>query len=145
MSLFKRKKAGEEANTVTHSADCAEIPKIKAYRILLAFPGSNRRIAGDLRLTRLIGVGTHRFFSFVFYGYQKSLCDIIHRFGNGMGGLTGGERASALAAHGVTRYLLEHAQAEDIPTEMGRAALRLNEEVKNLRDPATRKSKRGRL
>ena len=76
---------GKPAHTVTHSADCAEIPKIKAYRILLAFPGSNRRIAGDLRLTRLIGIGTHRFFSFVFYGYQKSLCDIIHRFGNGIG------------------------------------------------------------
>ena len=60
-----------------------------------------------------------------------------------MGGLTGGERASALAAHGVTRYLLEHAQAEDIPTEMGRAALRLNEEVKNLRDPANQKIEAG--
>lgn len=62
---------------------------------------------------------------------------------DGMGGLTGGERASALAAHGVTRYLLEHAQAEDIPTEMGRAALRLNEEVKNLRDPANQKIEAG--
>lgn len=43
----------------------------------------------------------------------------------------------------VTRYLLEHAQAEDIPTEMGRAALRLNEEVKNLRDPANQKIEAG--
>ena len=87
---MRRQSAGtfapcKPAHTVTHSADCAEIPKIKAYRILLAFPGSNRRIAGDLRLTRLIGIGTHRFCSFVFYGYQKSLCDIIHRFGNGIG------------------------------------------------------------
>lgn len=68
---------------------------------------------------------------------QSALCVTV------WAGLPGGERASALAAHGVTRYLLEHAQAEDIPTEMGRAALRLNEEVKNLRDPANQKIEAG--
>lgn len=45
---------------------------------------------------------------------------------DGMGGLSGGERASALAAQGMTQHLLENAQATDISTEMGRAALRLN-------------------
>lgn len=53
---------------------------------------------------------------------------------DGMGGLSGGERASTLAAQGMTRSLLAHAQSGDIPTEMGRAALRLNEEIKDLRD-----------
>ena len=53
---------------------------------------------------------------------------------DGMGGLSGGERASALAAQGMTQHLLENAQATDISTEMGRAALRLNEKVKDIRD-----------
>lgn len=54
------------------------------------------------------------------------LCD-------GMGGLEGGELASALAAQGVTQHLMDTA-SEDIPTEMGRAALRVNGEVRQLRD-----------
>ena len=37
---------------------------------------------------------------------------------DGMGGLSGGERASALAAQGMTQHLLENAQATDISTEM---------------------------
>lgn len=53
---------------------------------------------------------------------------------DGMGGLSGGERASALAAEGIVQSLMEHAQAESIPLEMGRAAFRLNEKVKALRD-----------
>lgn len=55
------------------------------------------------------------------------LCD-------GMGGLSGGERASALAAGGMLRHLLG-TTGEDIPTEIGRAALRLNSEVRALTDP----------
>ena len=35
---------------------------------------------------------------------------------DGMGGLSGGERASALAAQGMTQHLLENAQATDIST-----------------------------
>lgn len=62
---------------------------------------------------------------------------------DGMGGLSGGERASVLAAQGMTRSLLEHAQSTDIPTEMGRAALRLNEEIKELRDGRNRKIEAG--
>ena len=64
------------------------------------------------------------------------LCD-------GMGGLSGGERASALAAQGMTQHLLENAQATDISTEMGRAALRLNEKVKDIRDSENRKIEAG--
>ena len=60
---------------------------------------------------------------------------------DGMGGLSGGERASALAAQGMTQHLLENAQATDISTEMGRAALRLNEKVKDIRDSETAKWK----
>ena len=63
------------------------------------------------------------------------LCD-------GMGGLSGGERASALAAEGVAKYLMS-STAEDVPTEMGRVALRLNEQVKELRDDQNRKIEAG--
>lgn len=62
---------------------------------------------------------------------------------DGMGGLSGGERASALAAQGMTQHLLENAQATDISTEMGRAALRLNEKVKDIRDSENRKIEAG--
>lgn len=59
------------------------------------------------------------------------------------GEISGGERASALAAQGMTQHLLENAQATDISTEMGRAALRLNEKVKDLRDSENRKMEAG--
>lgn len=62
---------------------------------------------------------------------------------DGMGGLSGGERASTLAAQGMTQYLIEHSQSEDIPTEMGRAALQLNEKIKELRDSQNRKIEAG--
>lgn len=62
---------------------------------------------------------------------------------DGMGGLSGGERASALAAEGMTRYLLDHSQSDEVPTEMGRAALRLNEQVKELRDADNRRIEAG--
>lgn len=62
---------------------------------------------------------------------------------DGMGGLSGGERASALAAQGMTQHLLENAQATDISTEMDRAALRLNEKVKDIRDSENRKMEAG--
>ena len=104
MSLFKRKKAGEEANTIPEAMD-------------------------DITQTLLIPVKDEGEKTMCADAYETSQAEI--------------ERASALAAHGVTRYLLEHAQAEDIPTEMGRAALRLNEEVKNLRDPANQKIEAG--
>lgn len=58
-------------------------------------------------------------------------------------GLSGGERASALAAQEMTQHLLENAQATDISTEMGRAALRLNEKVKDIRDSENRKIEAG--
>lgn len=63
------------------------------------------------------------------------LCD-------GMGGLSGGERASALAAEGMTEYLMK-SRSEDIPTEMGRAALRLNAQVRDLRDENNRRIEAG--
>lgn len=62
---------------------------------------------------------------------------------DGMGGLSGGERASALVAEGITQSLTEHAQSENIPLEMGRAALRLNEKVKSLRDDNDQKIEAG--
>lgn len=62
---------------------------------------------------------------------------------DGMGGLSGGERASALAADGMTRYLLEHSQSTDVPTAMGCAALKLNEQVKELRDAENRRIEAG--
>jgi len=91
--------------------------------------------------------------SYTSVGTRKNQQDSIHFGGNefcsvcvvcdGMGGLSGGERASALAADGMSQYLLEHARSDDIPTEMGRAALRLNEQVKELRDADNRKIEAG--
>lgn len=145
MSLFKRKKAGEEANTIPEAMD-----DITQTLLIPVKDEGEKTMCADAYETSQAEIA-----SYTSIGTRKSQQDsICFDFGDfctvcavcdGMGGLTGGERASALAAHGVTRYLLEHAQAEDIPTEMGRAALRLNEEVKNLRTRPTRKSKRGRL
>ena len=132
MSLFKRKKAGEEANTIPEAMD-----DITQTLLIPVKDEGEKTMCADAYETSQAEIA-----SYTSIGTRKSQQDsICFDFGDfctvcavcdGMGGLTGGERASALAAHGVTRYLLEHAQAEDIPTEMGRAALRLNEEVKNL-------------
>ena len=143
MSLFKRKKAGEEANTIPEAMD-----DITQTLLIPVKDEGEKTMCADAYETSQAEIA-----SYTSIGTRKSQQDsICFDFGDfctvcavcdGMGGLTGGERASALAAHGVTRYLLEHAQAEDIPTEMGRAALRLNEEVKNLRDPANQKIEAG--
>lgn len=143
MSLFKRKKAGEEANTIPEAMD-----DITQTLLIPVKDEGDKTMCADAYETSQAEIA-----SYTSIGTRKSQQDsICFDFGDfctvcavcdGMGGLTGGERASALAAHGVTRYLLEHAQAEDIPTEMGRAALRLNEEVKNLRDPANQKIEAG--
>lgn len=143
MSLFKRKKAGEEANTIPEAMDDIT----QTLLIPVKDEGAKTMCAdayetSQAEIASYTSIGTRKsqqdsiFFDFGDFCTVCAVCD-------GMGGLTGGERASALAAHGVTRYLLEHAQAEDIPTEMGRAALRLNEEVKNLRDPANQKIEAG--
>ena len=63
------------------------------------------------------------------------LCD-------GMGGLSGGERASALAAEGMLRALTGQ-DAADIPRAMGRAAARLNSQVRELCDDQDRKIEAG--
>ena len=143
MSLFKRKKAGEEANTIPEAMD-----DITQTLLIPVKDEGEKTMCADAYETSQAEIA-----SYTSIGTRKSQQDsICFDFGDfctvcavcdGMGGLAGGERASALAAHGVTRYLLEHAQAEDIPTEMGRAALRLNEEVKNLRDPANQKIEAG--
>lgn len=62
---------------------------------------------------------------------------------DGMGGLSGGERASALAASGMCRHLMECAPSADIPTEMGRVALSLNEEIKDFQDANGQKIEAG--
>ena len=143
MSLFKRKKAGEEANTIPEAMD-----DITQTLLIPVKDEGEKTMCADAYETSQAEIA-----SYTSIGTRKSQQDsICFDFGDfctvcavcdGMGGLTGGERASALAAHGVTRYLLEHAQAEDIPTEMGRAALRLNEKVKDIRDSENRKMKAG--
>lgn len=143
MSLFKRKKAGEEANTIPEAMD-----DITQTLLIPVKDEGEKTMCADAYETSQAEIA-----SYTSIGTRKSQQDsICFDFGDfctvcavcdGMGGLTGGERASALAAHGVTRYLLEHAQAEDIPTEMGRAALRLNEKVKDLRNSENRKMEAG--
>ncbi len=82
--------------------------------------------------------------SYMAVGTRKNQQDSI-RVGNkgsctvsvvcdGMGGLSGGERASTLAAEEMLRSLLENAASGDIPTEIEHAALKINGHVKNLRD-----------
>ena len=145
MSLFKRKKVNEKSNDIPRTVATDAMDDITQT---LLVPVKEKAICDDGRETNqteiasYASIGTRK-------NQQDSMCfDFVESCTvcvvcDGMGGLSGGERASALAAHGMARYLLEHAQAEDIPTEMGRAALRLNEEVKNLRDPANQKIEAG--
>ena len=143
MSLFKRKKAGEEANTIPEAMD-----DITQTLLIPVKDEGEKTMCADAYETSQAEIA-----SYTSIGTRKSQQDsICFDFGDfctvcvvcdGMGGLSGGERASALAAQGMTQHLLENAQATDISTEMGRAALRLNEKVKDLRDSENRKMEAG--
>ena len=143
MSLFKRKKESEKINDLPEAMD-----DITQTLLVPVKDEAEKAMCADAYETNQVEIA-----SYTSIGTRKSQQDsMCFDFGDsctvcavcdGMGGLSGGERASALAAQGMTRYLLEHAQAEDIPTEMGRAALRLNEEVKNLREPSNQKIEAG--
>lgn len=145
MSLFKRKKVNEKSNDIPRTVATDAMDDITQT---LLVPVKEKAICDDGRETNqteiasYASIGTRK-------NQQDSMCfDFVESCTvcvvcDGMGGLSGGERASALAAHGMARYLLEHAQAGDIPTEMGRAALKLNEEIKNLRDSSNRKIEAG--
>ena len=108
MSLFKRKKAGEEANTIPEAMD-----DITQTLLIPVKDEGEKTMCADAYETSQAEIA-----SYTSIGTRKSQQDsICFDFGDfctvcavcdGMGGLTGGERASALAAHGVTRYLLEH-------------------------------------
>lgn len=96
---------------------------------------------GIAEVASYMSVGTRR-------NQQDSVCfdgseeRVVCVLCDGMGGLSGGERASALAAEGMTDYLMK-SRSEDIPTEMGRAALKLNAQVRELRDEQNRRIEAG--
>lgn len=143
MSLFKRKRVNTKNDDIPEAMDDITqtlLVPVKEEAEKAACADTYETSQAEIASYTSIGTRKNQQDSMCFdFGDSCTVCAVC----DGMGGLAGGERASALAAHGVTRYLLEHAQAEDIPTEMGRAALRLNEEVKNLRDSANRKIEAG--
>lgn len=59
---------------------------------------------------------------------QGAVCVVC----DGMGGLSGGEKASTISAEGMLQALLS--RKDDIPLTMARASVSLNEQVKGLRD-----------
>lgn len=61
---------------------------------------------------------------------------------DGMGGLEGGERASALSAEGMLSALID-APVVDIPQTMGLTAGRLNEQIRDLRNDQNQKIEAG--
>ena len=139
ISLFKRKKPNEKAPDASMALD--DVTQT------LLLPGENSpeqpmhngyQETDTTEVSSYMSVGTRKNQQdCVCFDHNEhcTVCIVC----DGMGGLSGGERASVLAAYGMKRYLLEHAQSDDIPTEMGRAALKLNEEVKNLCDEENHK------
>lgn len=59
---------------------------------------------------------------------QRAVCVVC----DGMGGLSGGEKASTISAEGMLQALLS--REDNIPLTMARASVSLNEQVKSLRD-----------
>ncbi|MFR1477855.1 MAG: hypothetical protein ACLSB9_20325 [Hydrogeniiclostridium mannosilyticum] len=116
MSLFKRKKAGEEANTIPEAMDDITQTLLIPVKDEGENDGADAYETSQAEIASYTSIGTRKSqqdsicFDFGDFCTVCAVCDVwaVYR----------GERASALAAHGVTRYLLEHAQAEDIPTEM---------------------------
>ena len=103
MSLFKRKKAGEEANTIPEAMD-----DITQTLLIPVKDEGEKTMCADAYETSQAEIA-----SYTSIGTRKSQQDsICFDFGDfctvcavcdGMGGLTGGERASALAAHGKNK------------------------------------------
>lgn len=143
MSFFKRKKSKSKDSVETQAMD-----DVTQTLLCPCENDSEKTLCFDscetdtTEISSYMSIGTRK-------NQQDSVCFDHNEFCtacvvcDGMGGLSGGERASSLAAQGMTQHLLENAQATDISTEMGRAALRLNEKVKDLRDSENRKMEAG--
>ena len=140
ISLFKRKKEADKSELESQAMDDV------TQTLLLPLENDSKKT--DSQETEETEVS-----SYMSVGTRKNQQDAV-RFEqsgsytacvvcDGMGGLSGGERASAIAAQGMVQHLLENGQSTDIPTEMGRAALRLNEKIKDLRDCENRKIEAG--
>lgn len=140
ISLFKRKKEADKSELESQAMDDV------TQTLLLPLENDSKKTDSqeteETEVSSYMSVGTRKNQQDAVRFEQSGSCTACVVC-DGMGGLSGGERASAIAAQGMVQHLLENGQSTDIPTEMGRAALRLNEKIKDLRDRENRRIEAG--
>ena len=115
MSFFKRKKSKSKDSVETQAMD-----DVTQTLLCPCENDSEKTLCFDsyetdtTEISSYMSIGTRK-------NQQDSVCFDHNEFGtacvvcDGMGGLSGGERASSLAAQGMTQHLLENAQVVGTP------------------------------
>lgn len=143
ISLFRKKISAAQSPANAGLDDITQTLAVPLLDLNTPIPCVARSwAAGPLEIASYSSVGTRHSQQDSIRFDGNELCAVC-AVCDGMGGLSGGERASALAAEGIVQSLMEHSQAESIPLEMGRSAFRLNEKVKDLRDDKDQKIEAG--
>lgn len=140
ISLFKRKKEANKSELEFQALD--DVTQTLLLPLENGSEKTDSRETDETEVSSYMSVGTRKNQQDAVRFEQSGSCTACVVC-DGMGGLSRGERASAIAAQGMVQHLLENGQSADIPTEMGRAALRLNEKIKDLRDCENRKIEAG--
>ena len=131
ISLFKRKKEANKSELEFQALD--DVTQTLLLPLENGSEKTDSQETDETEVSSYMSVGTRKNQQDAVRFEQSGSCTACVVC-DGMGGLSRGERASAIAAQGMVQHLLENGQSADIPTEMGRAALRLNEKIKDLRD-----------
>ena len=140
ISLFKRKKEADKSELESQAMD--DVTQTLLLPLENDLKKTDSQETEETEVSSYMSVGTRKNQQDAVRFEQSGSCTACVVC-DGMGGLSGGERASAIAAQGMVQHLLENGQSTDIPTEMGRAALRLNEKIKDLRDRENRRIEAG--
>lgn len=140
ISLFKRKKEANKSELEFQALD--DVTQTLLLPLENGSEKTDSQETDETEVSSYMSVGTRKNQQDAVRFEQSGSCTACVVC-DGMGGLSRGERASAIAAQGMVQHLLENGQSADIPTEMGRAALRLNEKIKDLRDCENRKIEAG--